>query len=252
LKNIGACTWTPGYSLAFVSGYNMRGGTTTPLNISVVPGQTADIGIDLVSPDKTGNYESYYKLKDTNGNQFGIGGSANGPFWLKIKVTAPSTIVYEMVPDASRAAWSNSTTSITFGDTSNPAIGIAYSSPNPQLENGSIEDEPGLIMKPDTAGVVKGSFPTYAVQQGDHFLSVIGCQYGHNNCNVKMQLSYSIGGGAANLLASWDEAYEGKVKKVDVDLSSLAGKNVNLILTVLANGDATDDYAIWLRPRIMR
>jgi len=67
-----------------------------------------------------------------------------------------------------------------------------------------------------------------------------------------MQLSYSIGGGAATVLASWDEIYDSKVNKVDVDLTSLAGKSVNLILTVLANGDATDDYAIWLRPRIMR
>jgi hypothetical protein len=67
-----------------------------------------------------------------------------------------------------------------------------------------------------------------------------------------MQLSYSIGGGAATVLASWDETYEGKVNKVDVDLSSLAGKSVNLILTVTANGDATDDYVVWLRPRIMR
>ena len=233
MRNIGACTWTSGYSLVFVSGYNMRAGTTTPLNLTVYPGQTADIGIDLVSPSKTGNYESYYKLSAANGVQFGIGGAANGPFWLKIKVTAPSTIVYEMVPDANRAAWTNSTSSITFGNTSNPAIGLAYSSPNPQLENGSVEDEAGLIMKPDTSGLVKGSFPTYAVQSGDHFLSVLSCQYDHTNCNAKMQLSYSISGGAATLLASWDEIYDGKVKKVDVDMSSLAGKNVNLILTVL-------------------
>jgi hypothetical protein len=252
MRNIGACTWTPNYSLVFVSGYNMRASTTTPLNLTVYPGQTADIGIDLVSPSKTGNYESYYKLSDANGIQFGIGGAANGPFWMKIKVSAPSAVVYEMVPDANRAAWSNSTSSITYGDTSNPAIGLAYSSPNPQLETGSVENEAGLIMKPDTSGLVKGAFPTYTVQSGDHFLSVIGCQYGHTNCNAKMQLSYSIGGGAATLLASWDEKYDGKVNKVDVDLSGLAGKNVNLVLTVLSNGDATDDYVIWLRPRIMR
>jgi hypothetical protein len=252
MRNIGTCTWTPGYSLVFVSGYNMRAGTTTPLNLTVYPGQTADIGIDLVSPSKTGNYESYYRLSDTHGTQFGIGGAANGPFWLKIKVTAPSAVVYEMVPDANRAAWSNSTSTITYGDTSNPAIGLAYSSPNPQLETGSVENEAGLIMKPDTSGLVKGSFPSYTVQSGDHFLSVIGCQHGHTNCNAKMQLSYSVGGGAATLLASWDEIYDGKVNKVDVDISGLAGKNVNLILTVLSNGDATDDYVIWLRPRIMR
>ena len=251
LRNVGTCSWVPGYSLVFVNGYNM-GSVSTPLTFTVAPGQTADIVVDLVSPGKNGNYESYYKLRDANGIQFGIGGTANSPFWLKIKVTSPSTVVYEMVPDASRAAWSNSTTGITFGDTSNPANGLAYSMANPQIETGSVENESGIIMKPDTAGAVKGVFPAYTVQAGDHFLSVVGCQYGHNSCNVKMQLSYSISGGAATVLATWDEAYEGKVNKVDVDISSLAGKNVNLILTVLANGDATDDYAVWLRPRIMR
>jgi hypothetical protein len=251
MRNIGACTWTPGYALVFVNGYNM-GSTTTPINVTVSPGQTADIAVDLVSPNKNGNYESYYKLRDTNGVLFGIGGAANGPFWLKIKVVSPTTVVYEMVPDASRATWANSSTTITFGDTSNPANGLAYSSANPQIETGSIENESGLIMKPDTAGTVKGNFPAYTVQSGDHFLSVIGCQYGHTACNVKMQLSYSIGGGAATVLASWDEIYDSKVNNVDVDLSSLAGKSVNLVLTVLANGDATDDYAVWLRPRIMR
>jgi hypothetical protein len=251
MRNIGTCTWTPGYTIVFASGYNM-GSASTPLNATVAPGQTADIAVDLYSPSKTGNYESYYKLRDTNGKQFGIGGSASGSFWIKIKVTAPSTVVYEMVPDATRAAWSNSATTITYGDTSNPANGLAYTSANPQIETGSIEDESGIIMKPDTAGNAKGIFPAYTVQTGDHFLSVIGCQYGHTSCNVKLQLSYSIGGGAATVLASWDEAFEGKVNKVDVDLSSLAGKNVNLILTVLANGDATDDYVVWLRPRVMR
>jgi hypothetical protein len=252
MRNIGSCTWTPGYSLVFVDGYNMRGGTTTPINITVAPGQTGDIVIDLVSPSTPGNYSSYYKLRDPNGALFGIGESANGPFWMKIKVSAPSTVVYEMVPDASRAAWQNSTTSIVFGSTSDPAIGLAFSSANPQFETGTIENESGIIMKPDTTGLVKGTFPTYTVQQGDHFMAVIGCQYNHPNCNVKMQLGYSISGGASVILATWDEKYEGKVYKADVDLSSLVGKNINLILTVLANGDASDDYAIWLRPRIVR
>jgi hypothetical protein len=251
LRNIGTCSWTPGYALVFVSGYNM-GSVTTPINFTVAPGQTADIAVNLVSPGKNGNYESYYKLRDGNGVLFGISGTANAPFWLKIKVAAPTTVVYEMVPDASRASWSNSSTAITFGDTSTPANGLAYSSANPQIETGSVENESGLIMKPDSAGAVKGIFPSYSVQAGDHFLAVIGCQYSHTSCNAKFQLSYSIAGGAATVLASWDEVYEGKVNKVDVDISSLAGKNVDLILTVLANGDAADDYVVWLRPRIMR
>jgi len=252
MKNIGSCTWTPGYSLVFVSGYNMSGSISTPINVTVPPGGVADIGINLTSPTQPGNYTSYYQLRDTGGALFGIGPTANGAFWIKITVVAPSSIVYEMVPDASRASWYNSTTTITFGNTSTPAIGLAYSLANPQLENGSVENESGLVMKPDTAGLVKGVFPAYTIQSGDHFMTVIGCLHGHTGCKVNMQLGYSISGGATTVIATWSETYEGKVYKVDVDLSSLAGQNVNLVLTVLANGDATDDYALWLRPRIAR
>jgi hypothetical protein len=38
---------------------------------------------------------------------------------------------------------------------------------------------------------------------------------------------------------------------VDVDLSSLEGEDVQLILTVLANGSPEDDLAFWLVPRVV-
>jgi hypothetical protein len=37
---------------------------------------------------------------------------------------------------------------------------------------------------------------------------------------------------------------------VDVNLSALKGKTVQFMLAVLANGPATDDWAIWSSPRI--
>jgi len=52
-------------------------------------------------------------------------------------------------------------------------------------------------------------------------------------------------------LGSWNEAYEGKYFSVDVDLSSLAGRRGKFILTVLANGSARDDEALWISPRIV-
>ncbi len=49
---------------------------------------------------------------------------------------------------------------------------------------------------------------------------------------------------------SWREVYEGQYRTVNVDLSSLAGNDVKFILTVLANGSANADRALWLAPRI--
>jgi hypothetical protein len=59
-------------------------------------------------------------------------------------------------------------------------------------------------------------------------------------------------GGQIWTLGKWNEAYEGKYYSVDVDLSSVAGKQGKFILSVLSNGSAADDEALWVAPRIIR
>jgi hypothetical protein len=254
VKNIGTCAWSPGYALVFTDGFKMQGTNPQAIGVTVLPGQTADIGVKLVAPiSPTGTYTSYYKLQNEQGSQFGIGDNASNPLWIKIKVTGEKKIVYDMVTDAKRAAWQNSVATITFGDTSNPNNGFATDTPAPQLENGSIENETGLVMHPNAVsnGSIQGTFPAFTIKDGDRFQSVIGCQYGYVKCNIKFTLSYRTEGGATTALASWDEINEGLVNKVDVDLSKLAGKTINLILTISTNGDPVDDYGIWLRPRVV-
>ncbi len=88
------------------------------------------------------------------------------------------------------------------------------------------------------------------MKAGDHFLAIVGCEYNAKDCNVKFQLDYQIDNGAITTLATWSETYDDTFRHVDVDLSSLAGKSVKFILTVMANGSATGDRALWLAPRI--
>jgi hypothetical protein len=40
------------------------------------------------------------------------------------------------------------------------------------------------------------------------------------------------------------------LKDVDVDLTSIAGKTVQLALAVLANGTFDQDKAVWVSPRV--
>lgn len=254
VKNIGSCAWSPNYALVWTDSFKMAGKNPQPIGVTVLPGQTVDIGVSLITPTSpTGTYASYYMLQNEQGTQFGIGNNANNPLWLKIRVTGEQKTVYEMLSDVKRAGWQNSTTLITYADTSKPDNGFAYDTPTPQLENGSVENETGLIMHPNAAsdGKMIGTFPTFTVKDGDHFLSVIGCQYGYVKCNIEFTLSYRTEGGATTVLATWDEINEGKVNKIDVNLSKIAGSTVNLILTVSANGDPVDDYGIWLRPRVV-
>ena len=66
------------------------------------------------------------------------------------------------------------------------------------------------------------------------------------------RLDYRIGGGPIQTLGTFGERYDGLYYAADIDLSSLAGQNVNFILTVLANGSALGDRAMWVAPRIVR
>jgi hypothetical protein len=69
---------------------------------------------------------------------------------------------------------------------------------------------------------------------------------------VIYRLVYRVGGGPILTLGTFGERYDGLYYAADIDLSSLAGQSVNFILTVLANGSALGDRAMWVAPRIVR
>jgi hypothetical protein len=101
-------------------------------------------------------------------------------------------------------------------------------------------------------GYIQGFFPTFRVQNGDRFRSVINCEYNATNCYVAFRLDYEQGGTIRTFWGPFLERYEGRFYNVDVDLSPLAGRDVKFILTVLAAGVATGDRALWVGPHIYR
>lgn len=70
LKNTGSCAWRPGYSLIFVSGYDMDGETTT-INQYIAPGEETKISIDLIAPEVDGTYTGYWILTNRESQVFG-------------------------------------------------------------------------------------------------------------------------------------------------------------------------------------
>jgi hypothetical protein len=100
--------------------------------------------------------------------------------------------------------------------------------------------------------MIMGLFPSTTIQTGDHFKADLACRSEATDCDVIFKLEYRIDGGDIQTLASWPETYDGKTTTVDVDLTSLAGQSVQFVLTVLANGQPTQDQALWVFPRIMR
>lgn len=79
LQNTGSCAWTATYKVSFVSG-NAMGGTATPIGISVAPGQSADISVNMTAPATAGDAMGYWILTNDSGQNFG------SSFYIKVKV----------------------------------------------------------------------------------------------------------------------------------------------------------------------
>lgn len=253
IKNVGTCTWTTSYSLVFTSGDSMGAPATVAMPGTVNPGQYIEIPVTLKAPNKDGKYRGYWKLRNSSGVLFGIGAQADTAFWVDIHVTGPSHVAYNFADNYCQAEWTNGDNALPCPGTDGAPQGSVIRLNSPRLENGSKENEPGLLTYPQDRrnGFISGEFPAFTVQAGDRFRTIINCQYNSPKCDVVFRLDYR-NNGQVKTLASWHEVYEGKYYPIDLDLSSLAGETLKFILHVSANGGNSQDYALWLNPHIVR
>ena len=91
LVNFGTCTWTREYTLVWFSGDPLGASTVMHLNNTVPPGQQVDISIDMTAPTGPGSYQSNWKLRNADGQLFGIGPTGHSPFWVRILVIEADT-----------------------------------------------------------------------------------------------------------------------------------------------------------------
>ena len=71
LQNSGTCDWTQGYALTYLQGDLMGAPTTTPVFVTVKPGQTTDFAVNMTAPQQAGTFTSYWQLSDDKGQKFG-------------------------------------------------------------------------------------------------------------------------------------------------------------------------------------
>jgi len=90
IKNTGTCTWDSSYKLVHAGGH-LLGAVSSffPLRDSVLPGQTVDLTVNMVSPAIANTYQSDWKLQNGQGQIFGVGRN-NSAFWVKIVVANQS------------------------------------------------------------------------------------------------------------------------------------------------------------------
>ncbi len=257
IQNVGICTWTTAYSLVFSTGDLMGADKRVNLPESVPPGDTVDIAVDFTSPEKVGHYQGYWILNDPQGYWFGLGELKDGFIPIDIVVFLPtSEYAYDLAIHYCDATWTskaldeNKELPCPGSPTSTQGYVILVADPN--LENRH-ENELALWVHPNEEryGWIRGIYPSYAIKDGDHFRSWISCLSEMNLCSLKFTLSYKDENGDIHELGNWIETYDGKIKEIDIDLSSLAGQSVRFILRTEAlthNVSAAQGY--WFVPRV--
>jgi hypothetical protein len=253
IRNIGACTWGNGYALLYYGGDRMQSYNAVPLPALVRPGETVDLSVALIAPSAPGRYRSYWMLGNQFGQAFGIGSAANKPFWADIRVIASSSAyAYDFSANMCTAAWRSSASSLPCPGDRGSDAGSVIMLNQPELENGRHENEPAIWMRPETTndGWITGVYPAYRVRAGDRFLADIGCLLDSQGCDVTFHLGYQIPGQPVQPIGSWREVYDGKMTRLDIDLSSLAGQNVQFILSVTTNDRPARANAVWFVPSI--
>jgi hypothetical protein len=113
LQNIGTCTWTTSYQLAFYNGDKMDGPDSLTVPQEVKPGQTVDITVTLKAPGTAGSYRGFWMFKNASGQFFGIAPNYNKPWWVDIKVTGSSGPTPTFTPTATNTATSTATATAT-------------------------------------------------------------------------------------------------------------------------------------------
>ena len=234
----------------------MGGQNLMPLPVEVAPGQTIDIAMNFTAPLIEGVHRGKWQIRNDKGENFGITSTANRPFGVAIRVRAPALTDphYDFAANACSAQWSSGAGNLKCPTANNDRNGIVLPQSNARLEDGTRVTRPSLLTAPQNTlnGYIRGVYPSYKVQNGDHFQATINCEARATSCDVLFRLDYQLANGPVREFWSLAEQYDVNYSIVDLDLSQLAGQNVRFVLTVLSLGPASGDRALWVEPRITR
>lgn len=97
-----------------------------------------------------------------------------------------------------------------------------------------------------------GTFPARKIEFADFFRTQLYCMP-DTQCDVTFSLGYyDVNGGFYEPFPAWPYNYTEIPYLINFPLDILAGQTVKLTLIVRDNDDPTDDFAVWVEPRIYR
>jgi len=213
--------------------------------------------VNLIAPQGPGTFSSVWMFRTEGGETFGTGESAQDPIWVMIRVMAEldEDDPLDFAHNYRAAHWYNPEEDLPCpGPGYDDQNGSITYSPAPRLEKGYQDDEPALVMVPSGGddGMITGHYPAIEIQNGDRFVTLIGCLDYSPDCNVTIKLKYRADDGDTLTLKKWEEKSDEEWTRVNINLDSLDGKSVEFFLVVNSNGNSYDDRVFWLSPRIER
>ena len=168
----------------------------------------------------------------------------------------PVEVVYDFIEKGPSATWENgSGDTLPWSGEPNDPRGFVIPQENVTLEDDTV---PGIVLETHpqwTAdGAIVGSYEVdFEIKSGDKFVADVGFLKGatfSNGVTFKFCYFTMIDG---ECLGEVSKDYDGELQTLEVDLSPLNGYNAGWFqLRVEANGNADQDWAIWLNPRIDR
>ena len=85
LTNGGTEPWDKDFLIVFVSG-DFMGVSSVPLGVTVYPGQSVQISLNLTAPISEGSHQANFMLQTDYGENFGAGANFDRPFSVQITV----------------------------------------------------------------------------------------------------------------------------------------------------------------------
>jgi len=194
-----------------------------------------------------------YSILATN-----AGGAATGPAVPRITVDV-SPILYEFIPNAKKASWyyndGNKAESIDFGGSDTDKRGSASLMNNVRLCDDSIVQEvlwthPSWINN----GWIMGEYDLkdYVVQEDDHIYGKVAFKKGASWGDVIFELILVPEMENATVISETHATCSDGIKTFDIYLNRYAGKKVDIALATLTDGDADQDWAVWLDLKLIR
>jgi hypothetical protein len=255
IRNTSPCIWTYQYSLVYYDGAGMGAPSfwvvteNLPIYAVISPGDTATLTLNLRAPFAPGRQVGYWKLRDPAGVLFAPSNIDQGNLSVDIFVTGTT---YSFADNLCQAEWSLDGQPLDCPLSDADGTVKLRVDNFPHLEAGGVENEPAIrIMLSNRANsTLSAVFPAMMLNKGDHLHGNTACVYNTPQCDLTFKVSYLSDTGSG-VLGEWHEIFDANNQSFDLDLSNLAGRNIQFVFSVHSDAAIEGNQGYWFFPIIL-